>query len=308
MRKEFIGFIPTYNTEEFLRGTNFTSSGKHSYLGEDVIIDNSQLSPVIKYKYTDPRTNNISWVPIDGSDSPNRPAKMSDLDYILRKKDWTLGLGRKYVLKNNDGDDILCMFPSEKYPKDIISIDEFINKNKESIYIISDADYDETLKNTFLQNFNILTKDGDMNYSIEETGESINLGASYYNNLVSLHDIEKGSMVIDLLALGDSNYTNIINLSGIISQYEKSNAGMNNYLVNLGINYTIEGQVYSQEISLVPHEEDNEGKIKSKDLIINISDVVTLDYHNFCARVFSSVQEVSECILSYCYMIYEEKR
>ena len=189
---------------------NFTGLGKYSYLGEDVIIDNSQLSPVIKYKYTDPRTNNISWVPIDGSDSPNRPAKMSDLDYILRKKDWTLGLGRKYVLKNNDGDDILCMFPSEKYPKDIISIDEFINKNKESIYIISDADYNETLKNTFLQNFNILTKDGDMNYSIEETGESINLGASYYNNLVSLHDIEKGSMVIDLLALGDSNYTNII--------------------------------------------------------------------------------------------------
>ena len=49
MKKEFIGFIPTYNTEDFLKNRT-TTSEEHPYLGEDIIIDNSQLSPILKYK------------------------------------------------------------------------------------------------------------------------------------------------------------------------------------------------------------------------------------------------------------------
>lgn len=308
MKKESIGFIPTYNTEDFLKNRT-TTSEEHPYLGEDIIIDNSQLSPILKYKQTDPTTRKDSWIPIDGSDSPNRPAKMSDLDFILRKKDWTIGLGRKYILSIEEGYPTLCMFPLEEYSESIVSLNDSIIINNESLFIVSDHDVADNTLNDFEEKYEILMKEDDMNYTLE-SGENVNLGASHYTNLISLHDIDKGSAIIDLLALSDSNYTNIINLSNIISQYEDKNFLKNSYLITFGIDYTIEGKIYSKEVSLVPIEEveDEQGKkIKSSDLVINVSDDITLDYHNFCARVISSSSTVSECILSYCYMVYETK-
>ena len=311
MKKESIGFIPTCNTEDFLQknGKTTTSDG-FSYQGEDIIIDNSQLYPILKYRQIDSITHKESWIPIDGSDSPNRPAKMSDLDFILRKKDWMIGLGRKYVLSIDETTPTLCIFPSEKYSESIVSLIDSIKTNTESLFIVSDHDYTDAAWKNFEDKYEKLMKDDDMYYTTEN-GENVNLGASYYTNLISLRDVDKSSAVIDLLALSDSNYTNIINLSNIILQYEKENPLNNSYLITFGIDYTISGKIYSKEVSLVPVEEvdGDEGKeIKSSDLIIKISDDITLDYHNYCARVISSSSTVGECILSYCYMVYETKK
>lgn len=329
-----LGIIPAYNTEDLLQ-FNTASSG-------EIIINNSQESPIIQYGAVS-QSGVLSWVRVDGSDSPKRSAKLSDLEYFLRERDWNLGFGRKVALSTLKEEDIiittttttsttpspttttttttlspttlafletstpappsskeeipLLMLLEESYPDPILTIsEEELSLSSSRVAVISDTFNKKEDIDQFNSQYEALMN---IKSTMTYNENSINLGSSYYYNLISTRDLEKESTVIDLLSLSDSNYTNILNLNGLISS-EVSKDGKSCNLT-IGIDYTVNGKVYSKEVSLDPIENN---EFKSRDILINILDYVTIDYHDFCLRAFPTSLDVNECIISYCYITY----
>ena len=336
-----LGIIPAYNTEDLLQFNTAFSSG-------EIIINNSQESPIIQYGVVS-QSGALSWVRVDGSDSPKRSAKLSDLEYFLRERDWNLGFGRKVALSilkeediivttttsttpspttttstttpsptssttspppdfpetstpvppssNEEKENILFMLLEESYPDPILTIsEEELGLSSSKVAVISDTFNKKEEIDQFNSQYEALMN---IKSTMTYNENSINLGSSYYYNLISTRDLEKESTVIDLLSLSDSNYTNILNLNGLIS----SEVGKDGKSCNLtiGIDYTVNGKVYSKEVSLDPIENN---EFKSRDILINILDYVTIDYHDFCLRAFPMSLDVNECIISYCYITY----
>ena len=279
-----LGIIPVYDTEDFLT-TEFTENS--------IIINSSQESPVIQYKSGD-----SSWVRIDGSDSPKRSARLSDLEYFLRERDWNIGFGRKVSIPDTTRKEFpYCMLQEESYLSPIVTVSEKDFKDKSKVAVISDTfNTKETIDQFNSRYEELMNIKSTMTYN----NISTNLGATHYYNLISTRDLENESTVIDLLSLCDSNYTNILNINGLISPEVGKNGNSCNLTV--GINYTVNGNVYSKEILLDPVEGGE--TFKSKDILINILDYVIVDYHDFCLRAFPNSLDVNECIISYCYITY----
>ena len=218
---KLLGIIPVYDTEDFLNTKyNFDLNETISACEEDIIINNSQDEAIIQYKkITD--DGYFIWERVDGSDSPIRPARMSDLDNFLRENDWNIGMGRKIVKQiDNEDSPRLYLYSEETYGDEILKVDDIDQQTMSPKYsVISDSyisSYNTAIKATvdlFNSHYENLMNIKPMNYIYDQSNESsVNLGSIYYYNLISSRNLESGSTIIDLLSLNDSNYTNILNL------------------------------------------------------------------------------------------------
>lgn len=346
-----VGFIPTY---ESLPDANDFEEGK-------IIIDFSQAKPRLKYSKVE--GEKMVWVTVDGSDSPNIPASMSELDSQLRERDWNI-CGRLYsnieytkpsvVITSTTStpgllpvpDKTTTSIPEDNYtttapetenPDSEFSLrrnisvvssieDQQSESEEEKLYLsrvlenlpeipsiedlsqnsvcLTDDDYSISEDSGFCSIYEELINLKMKELALESGGtEIIDLGTRHYFDIVSLRDVERGSSIIDLIALGGSNYTNTVNLNGLIESSLSKFINSSCYLV-AGIEYTVSGKTYTKEYTFVPFRSES-GEVISESLIINLSDYVILDYHFNCLRAFPNSKDVTECIISYCYLTYE---
>ena len=315
-----LGFIPIHE------GLMSDYNSVEGDLGK-FVIDFSQNKPVLCYsKLTG--NGELVWVRVDGSDSPLSSAQMADLDYQLRQRDWNIG-GRIYT------DFKFNLDPSNNNKSSEAEEDtsgSFTQSNREKLYlskIFQDLEYIPEIDSLSNNNSGILLSDHDyvsgesaefcslyeelINIKMKElihendqsSGGVIDLSTRHYYDIISLRDVERGTTTIDLISLGGSSYTNIINLNDII-ELDRDGKYVNcECTLVLGIECTVKGNTFTREFRFSPYKVE-EGKLrKSDDLIFKFFDYATIDYHNYCIRVFPETSDVTECIISYCYISYD---
>lgn len=122
--------------------------------------------------------------------------------------------------------------------------------------------------------------------SVQHTsdGQYYDTSSQFYEQFVSIHDLLDHKTVIDLIHLYGTKYTGIINLTSY-----QSLKGM----VNCGIQYTDNfGKVISKSVSF---------SIDSESFQMNL-DKAILEYTGGCLRIFPDSSEITECIISQCYL------
>jgi len=110
-----------------------------------------------------------------------------------------------------------------------------------------------------------------------------------YGRLVSARDVLRGTSEICLLCPKDGSYTNIVNLNSIQG---------NPIQIRVGVAYSKGSSLYSRDTVLVG-DPDNSNYVTSG------SSDFKLEYSDGCLRVFPDSPEVTECVISYCYLTYE---
>ena len=114
-----------------------------------------------------------------------------------------------------------------------------------------------------------------------------------FKNVISTRDILQGTSEVCLLCPHDGSYTNIINLNSIQG---------NPTQLRVGVAYSKGSDLYSKDL-IVPTKSD----VESGDLcyITTGPREFRLEYSDGCIRVFPRSSEVTECVISYCYLTYE---
>ena len=110
-----------------------------------------------------------------------------------------------------------------------------------------------------------------------------------YGRLVSTRDILRGTSEICLLCPKDGSYTNIINLNSIQGKPVQ---------IRVGVAYSKGKTVYSKDTVLT-------GDPDGDNYVTSGSSDFKLEYSDGCLRVFPDSSEVTECVISYCYLTYE---
>lgn len=315
-----IGFIQVY-----------TKNIPESIEDGKIIIDYTQESPRLRYYNKKDGENSGVWITVDGSDSPATPASLSDLESLLRGRDWNI-VGRLYTTKNHKikttnqsstttqttsypmtttpipgenkdkPEELFMYFPKDcfsSFSNPIVRLDES-QEEYDSFKITEDLVVDDGVEgNSFSDIY-------EMFINMKMLDQSSNLGALYYYDVVSVRDLEKESSIIDLITKPGSSYTSVVNLNNLIHLMQNTRSNHFDCSCNLvfGVDYTISGQIYTKELSFVPFTISEDGSIESDDLIIKVSNDVTADYHDRCLRVFPTSKRVTECIISYCYISY----
>lgn len=294
-----------------------------------IIIDYTQESPRLRY-YNKKNGEELGvWITVDGSDSPATPASLSDLDSLLRNRDWNI-VGRLYTSKNhkietpNKSSTSTTPFPmtSTPMPGEVEKPEELFMYFPEDYFSsfsnpLVNLDKDGEKYNSFKVSEDLALDKGtggeysfsdiyEMFINMKMLDQSSNLGALYYYDVVSVRDLEKESSIIDLITKPGSSYTSVINLNSLIQLMQGRRRDHFDCSCNLifGVDYTISGQVYTKELSFIPFTVSEDESISSDDLIIKVSNDVTADYHDRCLRVFPTSKRVTECIISYCYISY----
>ena len=283
-----------------------------------IIIDNSQETPCLRVVGEESSGGNseLKWLTISGVDSDIAVARSSELEWELRNRDWNI-YGRLFIERDEKELIEKLYLTSPEVPQDpipnIIDLREgakclysspvVINNNSSSTTTTTTTvspEIDDSLESNLFREFNEIYEKL-INMRIYEE-EGITFGSINYYNLISYRDLEKDSLVIDLISLGGSNYTNLVNLNSLFdfSQDYKSNY---DFLLVVGIDYEVSGKSFSKEISFKPFQITEGLYNNSNDLIFNISDYVEADYHDRCFRVFPKTNNVDECIISYCYIV-----
>ena len=307
-----LGIIPVFDSDSYLKTLNYDGN-PYAIVEENIVIDNSQDTPMLYYRDDN---NRRRWIRIDGEDSPTRPAKTSDLEYFLRQSDWNLS-PRKIVKTiteeetEESGDDtnnqipILYISSEKRKSEPIISINDELS----DFYVVSDYYNTKGTVELFNSHYEILMNTKPMNYVYNsESNEAVNLGSIYYYNLISSRNLDSGSTIIDLLSLNDSNYTSTLNLNSLINLNitDENQRIKGKSLLTVGIEYTVSGKRYTKELTLTPFKlSSDKSTVESLDIISNILDYVSVDYHDFCLRVFPISVDVTECIISYCSFTYD---
>lgn len=287
-----------------------------------IIIDNSQETPrlqVIGEERVDEDDSELKWLTVSGIDSDITVIKSSELEWELRNRDWNI-YGRLFVEKDEkEMVEKLYLTSPEVSQDPIPNISDLRSEKSEakclfsnpiSIPIINSSTTTTTTTSTvapdintepdFIKEFNEIYEKLINMRTYEEGG--ITFGSINYYNLISYRDLEKDSLVIDLISLGGSSYTSVVNLNSLFdfSQDYKSNY---DFLLVAGIDYEISGMAFSKEISFKPFQIIDGVYNNSKDLIFNISEYVEADYHDRCFRIFPKTNNVDECVISYCYIV-----
>ena len=110
-----------------------------------------------------------------------------------------------------------------------------------------------------------------------------------YSRLVSARDILKGTSEICLLCPKDGSYTNIINLNSVQG---------NPIQIRIGVAYSKGAVLYSRDTVLT-------GDPNNSNYVTSGPSDFKLEYSDGCLRVFPDSPEVTECVISYCYLTYE---
>ena len=111
-----------------------------------------------------------------------------------------------------------------------------------------------------------------------------------YTNIISSRDILEGTSEICLLCPKDGSYTNIINLNSIQGDLIQ---------LRVGVAYSKGSNLFSKDLVV-----STEGS-KDSCYIITGPREFKLEYSDGCIRVFPDAPEVTECVISYCYLTYE---
>ena len=253
---------------------------------EKIWIDDSGESPILKYKNNEGRVVSIT--------NKNTAAKLSDLEYALRKRDWNIDK-RPIVV-----DDDYCY---RKSSKDLSPVADFTTEiveyksgsNKDFIKINNEISQES--KDLIDEMFRHLVKNDDIP---KVEGDDIYKNGNPINFCKDLNE----NNVINILDLDSFMYTNIVNLN----KYLKDSTDED--IIKFGVSWTSvtnKGEVlsYSKDFTLSPLEielTDNSSKYIKPNIIIEEDDII-VEYIDGCIRAFTKSRNVKECIISYCYLI-----
>lgn len=285
-----------HNPMEYI-GIITTDIPKDLSIGEGYIVINTENDePVLQYSTIKRNIDNqeyIDWVTIDGTDSSKRATQISDLEYQLRIRDWNI---TERLFVNNSNLYLYRQDPSET----LDPIPQIIPNDSKGIKI------SETITEESEEEFNeYYEKLMNLRPIMNINGTQVDFGNAYYYNLISSRDLIQNTSVIDLISLGGSEYTNILNLNELL---EKTPEDSGKYLdcdciLKLGIKYSLSGEVFTKNLMFEPFDLVD-GVLKPKDFTKDISNNITLEYLDRCIRLFPKTSEVTECIISYCYIVY----
>lgn len=160
-----------------------------------------------------------------------------------------------------------------------------------------------TLAKLIEYQYNLIMKAKEVS-NLEETQ-----GQSYQYNVKAIIDLLNETTVLDLIKLDSGSYTNIVDLT----QLPRTKTGEISSIVKIGVQYSKKKEdetqirVYSQDLSFSPfekHIEKDTEVLSYKNFQEMINSDVAMECTNGVIRVFPNSQEVIECIISYCYVIY----
>jgi hypothetical protein len=260
-----------------------------------ITINTDRNDPILQYcknEYSSASGKKVpTWIPIDGSDSPlSLPSKMSDLEYLLRKRDWGIH-GRFYM----SGSDLMFYDPEE----DIDPVPQ-INPDAEGVKISGNTDTkaEEEFDDIYKQ---LMITRPKMNINEQE----VDFGTAYYYGLLSSRDLVRNISVIDLVEEGGSKYTNILNLGELIERTSElsSEYADCSCLITVGVEYTKSGVVYKENFTFEPFRVES-GALQETNIKKSFSGDVTLEFVKLCLRLFPDSLDVTECIISNCHVVY----
>lgn len=217
-------------------------------------------------------------------------ARISDLYYIIRTKHqredlWINPIGGRdlCIIKNLDILPDLERLPKQNYHGNSLNL----CGNEEELTLIDLENYCERIMSTKNE------------ITINET-TNVDLSIATYYNLVSLSSLLNDKYIVDLISFYGYKYTNVLNLAPYITKKESSEFSAKNKLTGIkcGISYSKSEKQYSTDIMIDPGSKREDKKIYST------SDI-RVEYTDNYIRVFADSNDITECIISYCFLIYE---
>ena len=274
---------------------------------------NIRLDPVsksIQYRKKDESSGSYKVITIDNNSSSNRIARGSDLNHILKSRNYNR-LDCKAVLDEGINDPSLTIkaptlafikfgedgYPSGEYDRIMNTgvteerIKEFTGLYEDLLDIQWDSMpfYKKEIngKSEWVENYDTMYKE--------------QVGGNYeyrFYNFRMIRDFVNKNTVVNVLSLGNSVYTDIINLNTVRSSITGDDINDVDSLITVKISIQ-----YS----------DNNGIVSTMDITFPISgdfkykfDDVEVEYMDRCIRLFPLSEKVVECIISQCYLYYEK--
>ena len=265
-------------------------------------INNGSIIPSLQYygKLNETDEEN-RWITVDGEDNSSNSAKVSDLEYMLRLRDWNI---TERLVVNKDNENELYLHKSDP-SSSLNPIPTFLEIDDINFIKISDDILD--IEDNYLKEFNQIYEQIMNVKTIVKVGqEYVDLGNEHYYNLLSLRDILEKSSLIDLIPIGSSKYTNIINLNEYIEKLDSNSFVDCSCLLRLGITYTLSGEIIKEDMMFEPFYV-KDGILGNNDFLKTFgNDNITMEYLDRCIRLFPNKPEVTECVIEYCYIVYGE--
>ncbi len=305
----------------------------HDNQKEDIRVINNNKSPFIEYKISDGNqeiNNTINKI-------DPQLARASDLEYLLRSRCWNtperkfIDCERNLCILKDDGslDYIPTIFTTDtkgeyrlKKDGDIIKgtvlprfspgiddvIDDIGNIEERSSVgkIISPIEYTRKI----VSKFKVIEKEKRLNNKYSDINPTARITEDTQYNLLERNIKKISGNVVDIIKFGSDTYTNIVNLNNYLEIKDNSVDSTQKTLAKLGIMYTKNLRIYSKEISFYPfifmYDVDTQEKYAQSDNFIQeVNDDVVIEFINGCARVFPLHNNITECIISFCYLNYE---
>lgn len=238
------------------------------------------------------------WQIIDNFKDEFSAAKLEDLYTTMYERDWMVG-GRLYV---KDEDELyMTLEPFDNYlptltrdlPK--FSITETVDRD-------SSIEFEMLYSRLLKVRFKVMDKDIIIN------DREIDLGLDYYHWIVSTRNLIDKSSVIDLYSYSENStdYGNIINLNSLLHKIG-DRIKLGGYTIKLVVAYVKSGERKSGSLLFEPYHVDENGKTVYHNFQgpVNNDDVI-IEVKGGCVRVFPNNQDVTECIIYQCYVVYEK--
>ena len=236
------------------------------------------------------------YTPIDNYGDLNRVSSFEDLYTSLYEREW--GIGGRLYSKRVGGIEKLY-YTLSKYDSQIPVI-----KSTDKMFLLSEDTEDSKNREEFENLYTKLMKIKSMN-DIKE----IDLGTDYYRYLVSSRNLIDQSTTIDLFSYSENStdYGNILNLNELLQKRGETNRYEGGgYTIRLVVMYVNSGFRMSGTLMFDPFRIDDNGNLGFNTFQATINDDVTIEVKNGCIRLFPERQEITECIIYHCYLVYEK--
>lgn len=235
---------------------------------------------------------NDSWIPVDNYGDKERMARFEDLYTSLYEREW--GIGNRLFSVIDKGKESLYM-TTEKYDSSVPTI-----KNSDNKFIVSKSS-DPQSSADFEKLYTILMRVKPMT-DIKE----IDLANDYYRYLVSTRNLIDQSSVIDLYSYSENStdYGNILNLNELLQKKDKIRYQKGDYTIRLEIMYIRSGSRMSSTFIFDPYSFDEDGNLSFNNFQSKVNNDITIEVKNGCIRLFPDSNEITECIIYHCYLVY----
>lgn len=247
--------------------------------GVIMINDDSPESPFLEV-YKDGK-----FIPVDNLDTMEGMAKFDNLATFLINRDWCIG-PRLFI----DKEDLYISPKNFSSPIPVIKKEDTTSCIKEITYM----ETNEMFEKLYMNLINMET----LKY------KEIDLENEYFNYLISTRNLIEKSSVIDLYSYSENsmNYTSTLNLNELLQRNSETQLIEDaDFLIKIGIAYTKSGKRMTNNFLFNPFSSNMEWE----EFTHSMGDV-TLEFRDGCIRLFPNSHEVTECIIHYCYAVYEE--